>query len=393
MNQSLLMEVAAEWSHWSKAPPATVPRRVDLPRELRPALALAIQGVRRCGKSTLMSQLMKRYKLDRRRCMFVNFEDPRLAQQLDHRTLQSLVDVFEKERGPGCTWFFDEIQHVDGWQRWLRLQLDRPRDRRFVITGSNSALLSGELGSSLTGRHHLVELFPFDFEEFQLARPGASLADYLAAGGFPAAVATADGDRLLQGYFNDIVERDMRERVGARSTLPLRQLVQLLYESAGSESSARRMATAIGMTDDTTALYLDAAESAYLAFSCPYFAWSARQRSARNRKWYPIDTGLRRAVVSRTGADRGKQLECATFLALRRRHREVFYWRNGGEVDFVVLHENKPLPLQVTWDKPQERHHKALAAFYNAHRDAHQAVFVTPASFAAGMPELPSTIG
>ena len=151
------------------------------------------------------------------------------------------------------------------------------------------------------------------------------------------------------------------------------------------------MSTAIGMTDDTTALYLQAAESAYLAFACPYFAWSARQRTTRNRKWYPVDTGLRRAVVTRTGADRGKQLECATFLALRRRHREVFHWRNGGEVDLVVLHENKPLPVQVTWDKPQERHHEALDAFYRAHRDAHEAVFVTAASFAAGMPELPAT--
>lgn len=393
MDKSLLMEVAAEWSHWSKAPPATVPRRVDLPRELRADLVLAIQGVRRCGKSTLMSQLMHRYKLDRRRCMFVNFEDPRLARQLDHKTLQTLVDEFEKERGPGCTWFLDEIQHVEGWQRWLRLQIDRPRDRRFVITGSNSALLSGELGSSLTGRHHLVELFPFDFDEFKRVRPRATLAEYLETGGFPAAVATADGDRLLQGYFNDIVERDMRERVGARSTLPLRQLVQMLYESAGSELSARRVATAIGVTDDTTALYLEAAESAYLAFACPYFAWSARQRSARSRKWYPIDTGLRRSVVTRTGADRGKQLECATFLALRRRHREVFHWRNGGEVDFVVLHAGRPLPVQVTWDKPQERHHAALAAFYKAHRDAYEGVFVTAASFAAGMPDIPLVSG
>ena len=389
MDHHLLMEVAADWSYWGKAPSATVTRTVNLPRELRPDLALAIQGVRRCGKSTLLSQLMRRYKLPRRQCMFVNFEDPRLLPSLDHNTLQALVDGFEKERGTGCTWFFDEIQRVEGWQRWLRTQLDRPRNRCFVITGSNSALLSGELGSSLTGRHHLVELFPFDFSEFQKARPGGSLDEYLHSGGFPATLTTADGDRLLMGYFNDIVERDMRERTGARATLPLRQLVQMLYESAGSELSARRLSTAIGVTDDTTALYLEAAEAAYLAFACPYFAWSARQRSARNRKWYPVDSGLRRSVVTRTGHDRGKQLECAVFLALRRRYREVFHWRNGGDVDFVVLHYNKPLPIQVTWDKPLERHGKAIDAFHKAHRDSHEAVFVTAASFAEGMPDLP----
>ena len=93
--------------------------------------------------------------------------------------------------------------------------------------------------------------------------------------------------------------------------------------------------------------------------------------------------------ITRTGRDRGKQLECAVFLALRRRYREVFHWRNGGEVDFVVLHDGKPLPIQVTWDKPQERHDKAIDAFHKAHHDALEAVFVTAASFAEGMPDLP----
>lgn len=389
LEPTLLMEIAGDWSHWSKAPPASVPRDVDLPVELRPDVALAIQGVRRCGKSTLMTQMMRRYKLDRRRCMFVNFEDPRLARHLDHTLLQTLVDVFEKERGAGCTWFLDEIQLVEGWQRWLRTQLDRPKDRRFVVTGSNSQLLAGELGSTLTGRHHLVELYPFDFAEFRRVRPKASVEDYLACGGFPAPLHMEDGDRLLAGYFNDIVERDMRERVGARSTMPLRQLVQILYESAGSELSARRAATAIGVTDATTALYLDAAEAAFLAFSCPFFAWSARQRSARHRKWYPIDPGLRRLVVTRTGKDLGKQLECATYLLLRRRYRDVYYWRNGGEVDFVVLKEGRPIPIQVTWDQPLERHQKGIDSFFKAHRDSEEAVFVDAASFAAGLPDLP----
>lgn len=393
LESGLLMEIAAEWSHWTAPPQASVQRDVDMPVELRPDLALAIQGVRRCGKSTLMAQTMRRYKLDRRRCMFVNFEDPRLSRHLDHTLLQALVTVFEKERGAGGTWFFDEIQLVDGWQRWLRTQLDRPKDRRFVVTGSNSHLLAGELGSTLTGRHHLVELYPFDFAEFRRVEPKATVEDYLERGGFPAPLHMADGDRLLAGYFNDIVERDMRERVAARSTMPLRQLVQILYESAGSELSARRAAKAIGVTDATTALYLDAAEAAFLAFSCPFFAWSARQRSARQRKWYPIDPGLRRVVVTRTGKDRGKQLECATFLVLRRRYRDVYYWRNSGEVDFVVLQDGHPVPVQVTWDEPLERHQKGIDAFYKAHRDAGEAVFVTAKSFAAGMPELPGSRG
>lgn len=390
MEESDLLAIAADWSHWHAPPPPSVPRSIALPEELRPDLALVVLGVRRCGKSTLLTQLMGRYGLNPKRCLFANFEDPRLAHALDHTTLEALVGAFERTHGEGATYFLDEIQAVTGWQRWLRAQLDRPRGRRFVVTGSNSHLLSGEIASSLTGRHFAVELFPFDFDEVRLVRPGTGLIDYLRDGGFPAPLTSPDGDQLRRAYFNDIVERDVRERVGARSSLPLRQLVQMVFESAGSEMSVRRVAAAIGVAADTAALYLEATESAFLAFSCPYFAWSARQRSARNRKYYPVDTGLRRVAVTRTGEDRGKMLECATYIELRKRYREVFYWRDRGEVDFVVLHEGEPLPVQVSWDGPEERHRKALDAFHEAHPRSREAVFVTAESWERGLPDLPA---
>ena len=388
MDRTFLLQIAADWSHWDVPPRRSVVRGVSLPRELRPDVALIVQGVRRCGKSTLLEQLIDRYGLDRSKCLFINFEDPRLAQSLDHTTLQTLVDGFEADRGPGCTYLFDEVQWVDGWQRWLRAQLDRPKQRRFVVTGSNAHLLSGELGSSLTGRHHTVELFPFDLAEFRALQPYATVEDYLDAGGFPATVGAADHDRLLRGYFQDIVERDMRERVGARSSTPLRQLVQMLFESAGSETSLRRLAAALGISVDTTSLYIDAAESAYLAIGCPFFSWSERQRIVRNRKYYPVDTGLRRVSVTPTGHDRGKQLECAVFLLLRRRFGRVHYWRGTGEVDFVVDHRGKPTPVQVSWEATKERARRAVDEFHATHPTAAEAVFVTAESFEAGVTEL-----
>ncbi|MBI5506528.1 MAG: AAA family ATPase [Deltaproteobacteria bacterium] len=172
MEEPDLLAVAADWSHWHAPPPPSVPRSIALPAELRPDLALVVLGVRRCGKSTLLTQLMGRYGVNPERCLFANFEDPRLAHALDHTTLETLVDAFERTHGEGATYFLDEIQAVTGWQRWFRAQLDRPRGRRFVVTGSNSHLLSGEIASSLTGRHFVVELFPFDFDEVRSDRFG-----------------------------------------------------------------------------------------------------------------------------------------------------------------------------------------------------------------------------
>lgn len=323
-----------------------------------------------------MTQLVQKYELDPARCAFLNLEDPRLANMLTWETLEALVNEFDQKIGGPGVYFLDEIQIVEGWEKWLRAELDKKSGRRFVISGSNANLLSGELASTLTGRHLSVELFPFDFQEFELARPDATFEEFLQLGGFPEPLKTSDADLLLRQYFIDIIERDIRERVGARSSLPLRQLIQMVFESAGSELSYRRLAGALGLSTDTVSAYMSASESAYLIFSCPFFDWSARKRLARNNKYYPVDTALRRVSVTRTGADRGKLLECAVYLALRRQTRDVFYWRGKGEVDFVVLINGKPTPIQVSWDEPSGRHYQALDEFYQTFPTSNEAIFI-----------------
>jgi uncharacterized protein len=380
-----VLEVARDWSYWDVAPVLRVERDVTLPNELTDRLALVVKGVRRCGKSTLLAQMMQRYALRRENCLFLNFEDPRLSNALTHETLQSALVAFRKLRGVKAklTFFLDEIQWVEGWQKWLRTQLERPQNCSFVITGSNSNMLSGELGSTLTGRHLSVELFPFSFAEAKRHASRTSVQAYLNLGGFPEAIQSKDAPNLLRQYFHDIVERDVRERVAARSSLALRQLVQMVFESAGSELSVRRIAGAAGVAVDTAQGYLDACEAAYLLFSCPFFAFSERKRAAYNRKYYPIDTALRKMVVTRTGDDNGKHLECATLVALRRRYARVSYWRGKGEIDFVVQDEAaRPIPVQVSWDGIQERHHRALEEFYETFPNAGEAMLVTQHSFA-----------
>ncbi len=351
---------------------------------------LVIQGARRCGKSTLLRQLIGRYQLEPSHCAFVNFEDPRLSNSLDWPVLEGLVEAFRARhpRVAELTFFLDEIQNVRGWERWLRSQLDRPRGNRFVITGSNASLLAGELGTALTGRHVSVELFPFDIEEFRIARPGASVADFLTAGGFPEPLTLTerDADHLRRQHFIDIVERDVRERLSARSSQPIRQVVQVAYEAAGSELSLRRVAAATGVAIETAGSYLAACESAYLLFSVPFFAYSERKRAGYHRKYYPVDTGMRRAVVTSGGLDLGKSLECAVFLALRRTGGEVYYWRGDGEVDFVVQSGRRLTPVQVSVSPMQPRHEKALRSFYESFPHAEEAIFVDPVAFETWQP-------
>lgn len=175
----------------------------------------------------------------------------------------------------------------------------------------------------------------------------------------------------------------MRERVGARSSLALRQTAQMVFESAGSELSLRRISAASGVAVETASAYLEACERAYLLFSCPWFAYSERKRSQRNRKYYPVDTALRRVAVTRVGDDLGKALEIATFVELRKRCRDVFYWRGAGEVDFVINASGGPIPIEAT-----ERHLRSLDAFYEAFPHAEEAVVVTLEDFTDALAQL-----
>lgn len=379
-----VLEIAHDWSYWDSAPETGIARDVVLPNELSPRVAFVVKGVRRCGKSTLLAQLIDRYRLERKHCLFINFEDPRLANALHYKTLEAAVASFRKLRGGQhlLTFFFDEIQWVQGWQKWLRARLDRPQKCCFVVTGSNANLLAGELGSSLTGRHLSIELFPFSFTETRKLIKRANLESFLTHGGFPEVLKSSDGPSLLRQYFHDIVERDVRERVAARSSQALRQLVQMVFESTGSELSVRRIAAAAGIAVETAQGYLEACEAAYLLFSCPYFAFSERKRAAYHRKYYPVDTALRQTAITQIGSDQGKLLECASFVALRRRYDRVSYWRGKGEVDFVVQdNAGRPTPIQVSWNGIEDRHQRALDEFYENFPTATEPMLITRHSY------------
>lgn len=187
---------------------------------------------------------------------------------------------------------------------------------------------------------------------------------------------------LLAQYFLDITERDLRERLKAKSSLKIQRLIKMVFESVGAEMSLRKLAPAAGISADTASLYLEAAQAAYLLFSCPYFAFSEKQQAYRNRKYYAIDPGLRKAVATNTGKDLGKDFENYVFLELRKKYPQVYYWKGKSEVDFVVETNFGVQPIQVTYGEVQARHEQALEEFYLAHPNALNPMYITPETIA-----------
>jgi uncharacterized protein len=116
-----------------------------------------------------------------------------------------------------------------------------------------------------------------------------------------------------------------------------------------------------------------------LLFACPFFAFSEKKQLAKQKKYYPIDPGMRYAITSTIGRDLGKSLEILVFLRLKQIYDQVCYWQEShqGEVDFVVLQGQSITPFQVTWERSEPRHEKALQYFYQAFPQANEAVFIT----------------
>lgn len=365
---------------WEREEVKNVFREINLPTRLDHELVFVIQGVRRCGKSTLLKQLPKHYGLDPKKCYLCNFEDPRLAGLLDHELLLQIVSIAREDwdQDTECYFFFDEIQEVANWQKFLHMQVEMKKNNFFCITGSNSSLLGGELASKLTGRRITRELFPFNYKEFKNFFPKKNIKDYLLKGGFPKSLDHNSPQELLREYFVDIVSRDVSNRIFARNEKALIQVAKLAFDTCGSELSFRKIAVAINLSVDTVKSYLEALEKAYLIFACPYFSFSARKQQMRNKKYYPVDPAMRASLTNTSGRDLGKALEILVFLRLKQKYGEVFYFsENGkGEVDFVTCEGSVVTPYQVSLGEILPRHEKSLQYFYEAYPNAAEPVFI-----------------
>lgn len=294
--------------------------------------ALIVSGIRRCGKSTLLYQSLKERHPE---ALYLNFEDTRLYD-FDPSDFVRLDKVVRESTSK--TLFFDEIQIVDRWEVYVRQKLDE--GSKIVITGSNASLLSRELGTKLTGRHVTRELFPFSYPEFS-AFAGSdpseeSVLSYLQTGGFPEYIKSGL-DEILHHLFEDILIRDIAVRYGVRDVKTLRRLALYLVSNVGTRITGNRLKVLFESGSTNTIMdYLSHFEYTYLFHFVPKFSYSLRKQLVNPRKVYANDTGLINANSGSFTDDLGSRFENLVFLHLRRQFKEIYYFAEKGECDFVV---------------------------------------------------------
>lgn len=339
--------------------------------------ALAVIGMRRAGKTSfLWQQLAQRHAAGTARegLLYFSFEDERLAG-LRAEHLDLLLQQFYRlhphwRDAQRATFFLDEIQWVEGWERFVRRLLDSEQVDIFV-SGSSAKLLSREIATSMRGRALEAIVTPFSFREAlrhagaepeqavgRLAKAERSRLDhallrYLAEGGFPEAQQLDPRSRhdLLRSYVDVLLLRDVIERHDLGQPQVLRWLVQQLLGNAAGAFSINKFhadlkSRGIAIGKDSLHQMLAHLEDAFLLTSLSLATDSPRRRQVNPRKVYPVDTGLM-ALFDRSGkANLGHALETAVLHDLLRRGARVDYaiTANGFEVDFHAT-----LPDGQTW--------------------------------------------
>lgn len=326
--------------------------------------AVVLSGIRRCGKSTLLHQLMKKT----RKSYYVNFEDPRLVD-FEVRDFQKLEEVFKGEYGSCEYYFFDEIQNVQKWELFVRALLDKKR--KVIITGSNASLLSKELGTRLTGRHIRYELFPFSFKEilmFVNKKPSiTSFEEYLKKGGFPEYLKYQKSE-ILHELLNDIIARDIIVRHKLRESKIIKEMAIYLLTNVGKEFSYNSLKKIfnLGSTNSVIA-FISYFEDSYLLFTVPKFAYSLKKQLVNPKKVYSIDNGLSSVNSVSFSSDSGRMLENIAFLHLRKKHEKIFYFKEKNECDFVVKEKDKIIKLiQVCYELTEDNKQREIDGLLEA---------------------------
>jgi len=315
---------------------------------------IIISGVRRSGKSTILTQL---YDQVEDKC-FVNFEDPALYS-FTVEDFATLTDIYKDKE----YFFFDEIQNVDEWERPIRYLHDQ--GKKIIITGSNASLLSKELGTRLTGRHLTHEIFPFSYNEFLKyadKRPGEeTFARYIEKGGFPENIHHKN-PQILQELLQDILARDILVRHNVKNEKSLKQLAQYLLTNVGKPFSLTKLKNTFQIGSvNTVKKYISYLENSYLLFTTKQFSWSHKKQIRNPNKIYSIDHAFSDANSASFSEDKGRLLENLVYIHLRHRHKKIFYYQDDNECDFIVKENNDVTKaVQVTWKLHKQNKQREL---------------------------------
>ena len=322
-----------------------------------------LTGIRRCGKSTLLSifrEELLRDGVPEKNIISLSLES---VEGIDITESRQLLQYFVERLQPdGMNYvFIDEVQQVEHFEKTVdALYVHENCD--VYVTGSNSQLLSGELATRLSGRYIEIHMHPLSFAEFASAHPGMSLErlypQYLTKSSFPYA-SMLEGAKDVQQYLSSIYDTViLKDIVGRRKIVNqalLKKITRFLFDNIGNPCSAKKIADTLTSAGSKTTVptvenYLGALQDAFLFYRADRYDLKGKEYLKTGGKYYAVDLGLRQMVLGNKPMDAGHMLENVVYLELLRRYDEVYVGKAGtAEIDFVAVCNGEPCYYQVAY--------------------------------------------
>lgn len=347
---------------------------------------ITITGIRRCGKSTLAKEAINyliKSGTDAQNILFINLEHPYFLEfRHDPNYLGVIYDSYLKLFNPSGQIYviFDEIQYFNQWQVYIKSRYESS-DIKYIITGSNSSMLSNELNTMLSGRSLNIYLSTLSFREFldfkkiryenELERTLNKIEiyqakeEYLKWGGFYEVVEIDDEvikKDILLSYIRNIIYQDIVPRYGIRNSEIVERLFFYLLSNITTQLNYSTLSDIFGVSDKSIKEYISYFEDVFLLKRVDRFHNKIKERIKSTKKIYALDNGLIQ-VASSNSKNLGNSLENWVFISLDRRGKELFYLKDGKEIDFYSENILYQVAYMMESTKTQKREIEAFAHF------------------------------
>lgn len=361
MNKDKLKQIITDFYEINL--PSIISRQYQIPLDTGKVITLT--GPRRSGKTFLLYQLINQIfikSIDKHKILYLNFEDERLEKDFQlEQIIEAYQELFPENNLSQCYLFFDEIQNISGWEKFIR-RIHDTITQNIYITGSNSSLLSKDIATSLRGRTLTFEILPLSFSEYlkfkeipinldstkSKAKIIHAFNNFLTNGAFPETVFIDSQfhQKLLQEYFNTMLFRDLIERYDISQINILKYFCKRLIACGATEFSVHKIYNELKsqgykIAKNTLYEFQDYVESIYLSQFLNKYDQSVVKRELAQKKAYIIDTGLAAAVDFKFSQDSSRQLETCVYLELKKQNQDIAYLKNGFECDFITLDRGK----------------------------------------------------
>ena len=340
-----------------------IERDLALTSYLDTSQVVVITGIRRCGKSSLLSLIRMALGLNESEFCYCNFDDERIVPYFS--LLNDIYSIHLEIYRTEPIFFFDEIQEVPGWEKFVNRMYEQ--GHKVFVTGSNATLLSSEISSSLTGRNKILKLFPFSFVEYlrmvgkeysperltvkQRSLLLHDLNGYLETGGLPLVVKEKDME-IAHALFQDILYRDIVIRYKLSNVDEIKQIALYLASNVSKLFSYATLQSISGLKSISSVKnYLQFFEASYLFYYLKKFDYSVKKQIMNSRKVFAVDNAIPNRLGFRFSENKGRILENTVFIELLRRGHELYYFSGKNECDFLVKEKlNITEAIQVAYE-------------------------------------------